>query len=1290
MIKTLALFFILMISFGFISQESRNIEEGELSGDSLKVIQDENTETISVYRTGGDEPIVVQNAKSGFRPYLHPIVAPDGDGTLTEYSPGHHTHQTGLYWGFTQVNGRDYFHNPEEDYWRRISAEVVKASGDTVMWRTVYNLLDENGSAVLRETQNWSMTEKAGKFVLDLEWKGKARKQVTIGEYDYGGLFLRMPWHEGIEGEVVNAARQRDERAEGQRAMWIDVGMRVEGRENIAHIAIFDHPDNEGFPHPWRVDGQMGVGPARARLGDWEIEKGETEVIRHQLVVYTGDFNDVELASMWEDYSDLQSKYATAALWKIAQEEALEEEFLTPEEAAEAMTVKDGFNVNVWAAEPMMKQPMAFTWDNQGRLWVAENMDYETRHSGFSGSGDSRIIILEDTDKDGAADKRKVFLEGIAFPSAIAVGFDGLFIGAPPNLLFVPDRNNDDKPDVDLEDIEVRLTGWGIRDRHETLNSMTWGPDGWLYGLQGFATPSTVRKPEGDGRIFQHNDPFPDHILKGEGTKINGGVWRYHPVKEEFEVVAHGFSNPWGIDYDSKGQLLMSACVIPHLWHVIPGGIYHRQGGQHFNPYVYDDIKTIADHRHRSAHGGARVYLSDAFPEEQQGRIFMANIHEHAVLSDKLTNKGSGFTSSHGEDFLMANNAQWVGFSMELGPGGNLYTLDWHDADICGTEVHNNDTGRIFRVSPKHSQAQNWEGRYSDLSKMSDKKLIDMQTKVSSWHARRARLILQNRTVKGELNDNTHSQLREIFHNHSNPDWRLRAMWGLHVTGGFDHNSLLQALEDRDEYIRSWAIQLLGEDKAPPPQAIKKFVQMARDDSSPVVRLYLASVLERLDYEFRWDIIEELVQHQEDADDHNIPKMIWYGFEPLVGEDPDRAMELVAKSKIPLVTKFAARRVVDAESTQILVATIGHNKSNKEVQLNLLKGMQDGLEGQYDQAAPSNWKQVYGQLQQQSNEEVKSISRDLAQQYGDAEAVKEFVDLLRDKNAPVERRRDALEALAAQENKELVGLLPRLLDDQSLRIDAIHAIAEFELEQLRERLEGEQSWKEFMLFKRYDSFNKAEKTAAIQTMASRPGYGELLMDALREDIIPKSDIPTYTARQLMRVIGSGFMEVWGQPLEQDEERIERQFIKYEQLLTDKALSNADAGNGRIVFDNVCGQCHQMFGEGGEIGPDLTGSNRTSKDYLLFHTLRPDAVVQDIYKMVVVNMRDGRTYTGILMSENERQITMRIVGRDPVILNKSEIQSREITEVSMMPPGLFNNLTDKEVTDLIQYFITAEE
>ena len=1273
MLRSLPLFALfLLLNPGYTLTESDDSSAIVFAAEvQLRIIQNEKAETISIFRGDEKNPILVQNAKANFRPYLHPIVAPDGKGVLTEYSPGHHKHQTGIYWGYTRVNGRDYFHHPEGDYWKRVSAKILTVKGDIVKWQTVYNLLDSTGKAVLTETQNWSMRQKEGKYWLDLEWNGEAQTDVTIGKYDYGGLFVRMPWKEGIKGEVINAARQRNEKAEGQAAMWVDIGMQVDGRSDLAHIAIFDHPENKGYPQIWRVDGQLGAGPARARKADWFIKKGETEVIKHELVIYTGELNDVQLNKTFGEFIGNNGTYNTAALWAIAQKEGREAKFLSAQEAVDAMTIKDGFKVNAWASEPMMTQPMAFCWDDRGRMWIAENKDYESRGKGFSNSGESRILILEDTDHDGVADSKKVFMEGLAFPSAIAVGFDGVFIGAPPNLLFVPDKNRDDK--ADMEDIEVRLTGWGIRDRHETLNSFHWGPDGWLYGLQGFATPSKVGKPKGKGKLYKHKDPFPEDILQGEGTDINGGVWRYHPTKDKFEVVAHGFSNPWGIDYDAKGQLLMTACVIPHLWHVIPGGIYHRQGGQHFNPYVYNDIKTIADHSHRSAHGGARVYLSDAFPETEKGRIFMANIHEHGVLSDILVPKGSGFVGKHGDDFMMANNAQWVGFSMEVGPEGGLYVLDWHDADICGSDVLNSETGRVFRIMPKVSQAVNWDGRYADLDKMSDVQLADLQVSKSEWHARRARIILQNRASKGKITKPAYEKLYSIYVRDGNPDFRLRAMWALQVSNELTEKLLFEALSDKDEYVRSWAIQFLCEEGSISPSAVGKFEKMALEDSSPVVRLYLASALQRLKLDLRWKIGESLLLHQEDVIDHNLPKMIWYGIEPLVKSNPVRAFDLAAKSKIPMVTNFIARRAVDADATENLITALG--KSPKNV-IDMLEGMRDGLEGRSDIKTPGNWTPVYTKLKQ-SKGKVGQLSMELAQHFGDTEAAKNYMTTLRNSSAPIEQRKKALQSLASQQRPELVKELPDLLNVAVLKLDVIRAIAAYDNEPLGK-----------LLLEKYTSFDQKEKVEAIQTLSSRPKYGWLLTQAISKKTIAKNEIPTYVARQLRRVVGSGFVEVWG-PIDHvafDE----KAYKKYKTLLTDEAVAAAKPVNGRLIFKNTCGPCHKMYGEGGIIGPELTGSNRANLDYLLGNILDPSGEIQDDYKMVVVTTRDGRTYVGNVAKETDRQVTLRVVGQDAVILNKSDIQTRETTPTSMMPSGLLEALSDKQITDLVSFMRTSQQ
>lgn len=1277
-------------------RDSRN--QGSESTASTFVLQQQGDQ-IQLMREGEKQPILTQHAAPDHRPYLHPILAPQSDVELTQYSPGHHKHQTGLYWGFTRVNGttapkdtlkkwfyradkpervqeqigRDFFHHPAEGYWEKVSAEVLIEKGETVKWQTIYHMLDAAGEPIMEETQIWSFHEHAQqeKYLIALEWKGKALIDITINEFDYGGLFLRMPWKEGMEGEAVNAARQRNERAEGQRAMWMDVGLNLEGLTEWGHIAIFDHPDNAGFPQTWRVDGQLGVGPVRAKRGDWHIHKGETETIRHQIVAYTGELSDVEMNDLWAEYVGDDGMYNKASLWGIAQEEGRLAEFLTPEEAAAHMTVKEGYQVNVYASEPMITQPMAFCWDDRGRMWIAENRDYESRGSGFANDGTSRILILEDTDRDGQADKQTVFLEGIPFPAGIAVGFDGLYLGAPPNLLFVPDKDQNDKADV--EDIQVLLTGWGIRDRHETINSLHWGPDGWLYGLEGFATPSKIRKPKGKGRLYKAGEAFPEDILEGEGVDINGGVWRYHPIKDRFEVVAHGFSNPWGIDYDAKGQFLISACVIPHLFHVIPGGIYHRQGGSHFNPYVYEDIQTIVDHRHRSAHGGARIYQSDAFPEEQYGRIFMANIHEHAVLSDILKPNGSGFTASHGEDFLLANNAAWIGFSLEVGPEGAMYVLDWHDGDICGKEVLNKETGRVFRITPKESLAEEWEGRYANIKSLSDLELVELQLKRSNWHSRRARLVLQHRAFDRELAPAAINRLNEIIAEQENGDLKLRAIWAKHICRLSTEEELLSYLASDDPYIRGWGIQFIMEDGQPSEQALAAMLKVAEEESSPVVRLYLAAALQRMELDDRWEIAETLVQYAEDKDDPNIPYMLWFGVEPLVAVDAERALEIAKKSEIPSLARKIARRLVDANRLEPVVQALEENGTQRE---SLLTGLVAGLAGRTDVEKPANWEKVYATLE--SEEEVADLALEVAQLFGSAAAAQQMVKMIINDQESLANRSNAIIGLAGTQREELIPYIPQLLEDPALRIEAIRSVAAYQEETLGE-----------VLLARYPLYTLTEQQEILQTMASRPSYGWQLAYAIKEGQIAKSDIPAYVALQLKRVVGNGFVEIWG-PIDEVSQDKQADFAKYQRLLQDDVIAAADPGLGRSVFQRNCGSCHQMYGVGGKIGPDLTGSNRANVPYLLSNILDPSGVIQDDYKMVVLTTQDGRTYSGNIVAENDRQLTMNVVGQEAFVLDKSAIRTREDTPYSLMPEGLLNHLTDEEVIQLAAYMRTTEQ
>ncbi|MFB9294720.1 PVC-type heme-binding CxxCH protein [Persicitalea jodogahamensis] len=575
---------------------------------------------------------------------------------------------------------------------------------------------------------------------------------------------------------------------------------------------------------------------------------------------------------------------------------------LSGPEAAKAMTLPEGFKITLAAAEPDVVRPLAFTIDAKGRLWVVEAHTYPTPAP--EGQGRDRILIMEDTDGDGTLDSRKVFAENLNLVSGIEVGMGGVWLGAAPNLLYIPVDAKTDKP---TGPPQVLLDGWGTHDTHEVLNSLRWGPDGWLYGTHGVFTHSNVGKPGA-----------PDD----QRTKLNGGVWRYHPTKKEFELFSEGTSNPWGLDFNDYGHAFVTVCVIPHMHHAIQGGRFQRQAGKHFNPYTYDDIKTIGDHVHyvgnrgphagnfRSAekggghaHAGAMIYLADSWPQEFRQNIFMNNINGARLNVDHLTRVGSGYVATHQPDFLVMNDAwsQWLNFKYDA--SGSVWAIDWYDKNQCHSpnpDVHDKTMGRIFKITYKDDQWKKF-----DLTKASNHQLVEYQLHPNEWYVRQARQILQERGPDKQV----HKELKVILAKNPDVTHQLRALWALHVTKGLSEKELVVLLAHKNEYMRGWAVQLLTEDKKVSPVTLQRFVEMAQLDPSSSVRLYLASAMGRLAPSDRWDVVDALLQKAEDQTDHNLPLMAWYAAEPLAALDPNRALKTAERAKLPKILDYTIQRV---------------------------------------------------------------------------------------------------------------------------------------------------------------------------------------------------------------------------------------------------------------------------------------------------------------------------------------------------------------------------------------------
>ncbi len=1006
---------------------------------------------------------------------------------------------------------------------------------------------------------------------------------------------------------------------------------------------------------------------------------------------------------------------------------AMATEGLTPEAAAAHMSVPDGFQVQLAAGEPLVHQPIAFTFDSKGRIWLAEAYTYPNRAK--DGEGKDKIVILEDTNGDGTFEKRKVFIEGLNLVSGLELGFGGVWVGAAPYLMFIPDRNGDDipddspvKPGVPTAPVQfpkdvplgatVLLDGFGWQDTHETLNAFIWGPDGWLYGCHGVFTHSKVGKPG----------------TKAEDRQgLNAGVWRYHPTRHEFEVFSHGTSNPWGVDFNDRGQAFISACVIPHLWHMIQGGRYQRQGGQHFNPYTFEDIETIADHLHYvgnirdhawwghephapndtlaagggHAHCGAMIYLGDNWPAQYRDQIFMHNVHGNRMNECLLERAGSGYVGHRAPDLMVANDHWFRGINMKYGPDGSVYLIDWYDKNACHRttpEIWDRTNGRIYNIKYLGQPAKPEQVK-QDLAKLNGQdlpSLVELQAHPNEWYVRMARKKVQEAVevlrlskkldaVSNRQNPALHEAVALLQRNAADVPAKLRAAWLKHILTGQDEASigtlLLESAGEDSEFLRAWGIQLELEDHQASSATLQKLAVMAKSDPSPVVRLYLASAMQRLPVDQCWDIAAGLLQHPEDEADHNLPFLIWYGIEPLVAADSDRAIALAQQSKLERVTRLIVRRAASTDNTMnVAVAWLEKSNDIKQQQM-LLDEMRIALEGRVNVPQPIAWEPAYDKLVKSPDAAVRAKADQIAVALGDKRILPRMREVLVDSNAKTEQRKFALDLLVKGRDPQAAPAFQVALNEAALRGPALRALAAYDDAKTAPAI-----------LAIYGKLNDNEKRDAINTLVSRPASANKLFDAIEKEQIPRTDVHAYHVQQLLgfkdQDLSKRITSVWGEIRATAKDKLEL-ITKFKNTLTKSRLNSADLGNGRRLFNKTCAACHTLFGEGGKIGPDITGSNRANLDYILENLLDPSAIVGKDYRTTIVALADGRVVTGLIQKETDSAVTLRTIN-DTVVVAKADIDDRKLSELSLMPEGQLNQLTADEQRDLIAYLGTPRQ
>ncbi len=962
---------------------------------------------------------------------------------------------------------------------------------------------------------------------------------------------------------------------------------------------------------------------------------------------------------------------------------------LAPAEAQKKFSVPDGFEVRLFAAEPAVVNPVGMTWDERGRLWVVELYEYPLGAPAGKKPRD-QIKILEDTDGDGLADKVTVFADGLNLATGLLLGNGGVYVGQAPHLLFLEDTNGDDIADKRT----VLMTGFGLEDRHELLNGFTWGPDGWLYMTHGVFTRSKVKDPNN---------------LEDSGVLMTAAVARFHPRTKKFEVFAEGTSNPWGVDFDRAGNAFVTACVIDHLFHMAPGGIYVRQAGTPPHPYAYQLLPSIVDHQHfRAAYAGIQIYEGDQYPDEYRGTALLGNIHDNAIHQDRLTPHGSSFKASFLRDFVRANDGWFRPVSAQIGPDGALWIMDWYDKYPCYQNANadpegvDRELGRIWRVVYTGGQpGRSVPPRPANLNlaRQSTETLVHLLAHKNVWHRRMAQKLLTDRRDPAAK-----ALLEGLLRDGPTPEARLTALWTLHSSEQLDEGTLDRLTSDKEPAIRTWVARLTGE-RARVNQANLKRLETLANDSDPAVRLGVATAARQfvsgsltvntpgpanLSDASTAQILSSLALHPGSANDPVLPFMIWMAAEPLIARDPQPPLAWLARNGsdiMPLggeLARKAMRRLCDTQEPAKLDVALDFFQQIPESAPGLALAALDGLiEGQRGKAVvpATPPRDFLAKLSRSADPQIVSRSRQLGTMWGDAAALGSTLKLIEDAPAPLAQRLEAIRAVKQQKLEVVTETLLRVLDPshpEKVVQEALRSLGEIGGENLPDQL-----------MKRWKGFNTGTRNLASEVLTSRTAWTRAFISFLEARVISAADLPAAVVRSLINsrddYARNRAQKVIGRYRDTDADKLKLIRAKKQTI----ANGPVDLEAGRELARKTCLTCHKLHGEGAEVGPDLTGVGRSTLDALLANVIDPNQLIGKGYENVEVETKDGRNVSGRLVEDTDTRIRLLAQGPKEEVIAKTDIASLRVSEISVMPEGL-EQMPDADFRNLIWFMLNPPE
>ena len=979
---------------------------------------------------------------------------------------------------------------------------------------------------------------------------------------------------------------------------------------------------------------------------------------------------------------------------------------LSPEDQRKAFHLPPGFEARLVASEPQIAKPMNLAFDAKGRLWVSESNEYPFPARPGSEARDA-IKVLEDTDGDGRADKITTFAEGLNIPLGIYPYKDGCIAFSIPTVTFFRDTDGDGRSDKR----EVLYTGFGSRDTHGMTNSFRRGYDGWLYATHGFNNESNITAAAAAAANGRSSIKL-----------VSGNIYRMAVDGARVEQWAWGPVNPFGMSFDSLGNMYVSDCHSMPITNVLRGGWYPHFGNPHdglgFAP-------TMMSHAHGStAIAGTFIVADDRWPRELHGNMFVGNVMTSRINRDTITDNGSTRLAVEAPDFLSCDDPWFRPVDLRLGPDGAMYVADFYNRIIGHYEVpldhpgRDRECARIWRITYKDPKAANTVAdRAPDLSTAPAADLV----KALSHHNQTLRFLAADQ-ITDRVGSTATPLLQSAIAEPSNAFQKVHALWLLHRFDQLSRGALASAANDSDVTVRTHAMRILGEAR-PLTDDQRDLLRRSLSDAAGIVQRCAADALGRHPHADNLRPLLGLLHRAPAADTHLIHTLRMavrdhfrdgemYGQLPLTAWT-EKDAQVVADASLSIHNERAAgflldhlRQAKNARGVSAALRHIARNApgslddliafartraaNNLESALNFLTAIHEGAAQRGAQVSESGRKFATevitkiletpaGNAQQTAQRQQGALDLTRALNLG-AAVEAPLVKLLSDTSADPNARGNAAKLLVAPGRATHVDAVSRILADPTeappLREHAAQALAELDTPSQHAAL--------------LEAINTSPQSLQVklaQALASRPAGATALLASIESG-------KTSAALLLEQPVKARLSAAKISDLEQRIAKLTKGLAPPDQKLNELIArrrgafdaSKADRMTGVNLFVQNCAACHSINNNGGTIAPQLDGIGARGLDRLVEDILDPNRNVDPAFFYSIVDLKDGSNITGLLRREEGETLVFADATGKEITVQKNDIKKRRETRQSLMPTNFHELIPEPEFNHLLAYLL----